>query len=92
MHHEALAVIIGDAGEEQALADFARKSPCRVVRQNIDFARLQRGETVLGGENDEFHLRRIIEDRRRNGAAEIDVEASPVACVIGQAESRETRI
>ena len=39
-------------------------------------------EPLLGVERDELDLLRIVEDRRRDGAAEVDVEARPVALVV----------
>ena len=38
--------------------------------QHVDVARLQRGEAVLRGQRDELHLGRIVEDRRRERAAD----------------------
>ncbi len=48
--HEALAVIVGDAGEVQAERGVAVQRPGRVARQNVDFARLQSREAILGAE------------------------------------------
>src|SRR3546814_10353605 len=72
--HESLAVVIDDAGEIEAEAGIATKRPGRVARQDIDLARLQRGEAVLGAQRREPQLRRVAEHRRRHGAAEIDID------------------
>ena len=37
--HEALAVVVGDRTEEEALVDLARLRPGRIARQHVDFAR-----------------------------------------------------
>ena len=55
--------------------------------KDVDFARLQGREAVLRGERDEADLGRVVEDRRRHGPAEIDVEAGPVALGVRQAEA-----
>ncbi|MFK4678997.1 hypothetical protein ABIF39_000754 [Bradyrhizobium diazoefficiens] len=40
----------------------------------------------------ELRLGRIVEDRRRHRAAEIDVEAGPVALVVGDREARQALV
>ena len=86
-HHEALAVEVGDGDEIEPERGIARQGPGGVARQNVDLARLQRGKAVLGGQRYELDLGRIVEDRGRYGAAEIDVEPGPVALGIRQAEA-----
>ena len=89
LHHEALAVIIGDAGEVGAERGVARQRPGGVARQHVDFAGLQRREAVLGRQRHELDLGRIVEDGRRDRAADIDVEPGPVALVVGRREARQ---
>jgi len=86
-HHEALAVEIIDTGEVEAERGVARAGPGGVAREHVDLARLQGGEAVLGGERHELDLLRIVENRRGDGAAEVDVETGPVALGVGQAEA-----
>ncbi len=91
-HQEALAVVIVDRREVQAERGVARGGPGGVARQHVDVAGLQRGEAVLRGQRDELHLGRIVEDRGRERAAEIDIEAGPVALRVGQAETAERAV
>ena len=81
-HHEALAVVIIDRREVEPERGVARRGPGRIAGEHVDLARLQRGEAIRRGERNELDLGRIIEDRRRDGAAELDVEAGPVAFVV----------
>ena len=91
-HHEALAVVVVDAGEVQAERGVARRGPGGVAGQHVDLARLQRGEAVLRGQRHELDLGRIVEDRRRQRLAEIDVEAGPAALRVRQAEAGERAV
>ena len=88
-HHEALAVVVRHAGEVQVVLGLARHRPGRVARQHVDLALAELLEPLLGVERDELHLLRIVEDRSRDGAAEIDVEARPVALVVLGGEARQ---
>ena len=87
VHQEALAVIVGDGGEIEAERGVARQRDGRVVGQDVDLARLQRGEALLGGERHVFHLLGIAEDGGRNRPADVDVEADPLALAVGQHEA-----
>ncbi len=91
-NHESCAVIIGDRRKIQIVSGFARHAPCRVARENIDLAVLQLLEALVGIERYEFRLFRIVKDRRRDGATEIDVEAGPVALVVGDREARQAGV
>ena len=53
---KADAVVIGHAGKHQAHAGIARAGPGGVARDQVDFSRLQRGETLLGGQLGELHF------------------------------------
>ena len=44
------------------------------------------------GQRHEFDLGRIVENRRRDGAAEVDVEADPIALRIGHAEAGQCAV
>ena len=87
-HHEALAVVVGDGREIEPQRGVARERDRRVVGQQVDFARLQRGEALLRGQPDILDLLGIAEDGGRDGAADIDVEAGPFALAVGQHEAR----
>ena len=91
-HHEALAVIERDGRKIEPERGIARQGPGGVARQHVDLAGLQRGETVLRCQRYEFDFGRVVENRRRDGAAEIDVEAGPIALRIGQAEARQRAV
>ena len=60
--------------------------------KHVDLAGLQRGEAVGRGQGHEFHFGRIVENGGGDGAAEIDIEAGPIALRIGQAEAGERAI
>ena len=89
VHHEALAVIVGDAGEIEAEGGVAGQRPGRVVGQHVDFTGLQRGEALLRRYWRVLYLLRIAEDGGRDGAADIDVDARPPALAVGQHEACE---
>src|SRR3954468_1633271 len=91
-HQEALPVIIIDAGEVQPERRVARRGPGGVARQHVDLTRLQRGEAVLGGQRHDLHFIGVVEDRPRQGLAEIDVEAGPAAWRVRQAEAGERAV
>ena len=90
--HEPFTVIVGDGRKIQIVVCLARHAPCRVTRENIDLAALQFLEALIGVERNELCLLRIVEDRRRHRAAEIDIEAGPVALVVGDREARQAFI
>src|SRR6266481_3017964 len=81
-HHEALAVVIGHA-DEVAVRNITRQSPRCVARQHVDLAGLEWFESVLSRERHELDLDRVIQDRRRKGATEVDIEAGPIALSSG---------
>ena len=90
--HETLAVVIDHAGEHQAERGVARHGPGRVARQDVDVPRLQRGEALLGVETGIFDLGRIVEDRRGERAAEVNVESLPGAVLIFGSKAEQARI
>jgi hypothetical protein len=53
-HHEALAVIEGDPGEDEAQGRVAGQGPGGVARQDVDLARLECREPLLGGQRHEL--------------------------------------
>src|SRR5262249_11825193 len=63
--------------------------PGGVAREDIHFARLERGEALLRGERREAYLAGIAQHRRRDRAAEVDVDAAPHALRVGQRETGE---
>src|SRR5204863_9594980 len=66
--------------------------PSRIARQNVDLARLEGSETLLRSKRRELDLCGIIEDRRRNCTAEIDIHPGPVILLIRSCETDESRI
>ncbi len=51
---------------------------------------MQGGEPLLGGGGDVLDLVGIAQDGSRNRLAVVDIEAGPVALVVGRAEASET--
>jgi hypothetical protein len=84
--HEALAVVVGDAGEVQAQRGVAGQRPGGVARQDVDLARLQCGEALLRVQRHEADLVAVAEHGRGYRAADVDVEAGPVALAVGRGE------
>ena len=76
VHHEALAVVVVHADEVEAEAGVARDGPGGVARQDVHFARLQRGEALLRGERRVAHLVGVAEHRGGDRAAQVDVDAA----------------
>jgi hypothetical protein len=85
---EALAVMIGHAGEGEAEAHLTFQRPGRIARKQVDGAGAQGVEALARRERNEGDLRRIVEDRAGDGTAEVDVEARPFALrvLLGEAE------
>src|SRR5262249_11886799 len=81
-----------DADEVEAERGVAHDGPGGVAREDVHFARLQRGEALLRGERRVAHLVRVAEHRRGHGAAEIDVEAAPDALRIRLREAGKARV
>ena len=90
--HEALAVIIGDRREIEVVIGLARHAPGRIAGEDVDLAALQLLEAFAGVERNEFRLLGIVEDGRGHRAAEIDVEAGPVALVVGDREAGQALV
>ncbi len=91
-HHEALAIVKRDRRKIEPKRGIARQRPGGVARQHVDLAGLQRREAILRRQRHVFDLGRVVENRRRDGAAKIDVEAGPIALRIGQAEARQRTV
>ena len=62
-----------------------------LLRQQVDLARLQRGEALLRGQRHIFDLVGVAEDRRRQCPADVDIEAGLVALVVGLRRNRRGR-
>jgi hypothetical protein len=78
--------------EVQAQRGVARERVRGVARQDVDLARLQRGEALLRGERHVLDLGASSEDRRGDGLAHVDVEAGPVALAVGLREAGEAGV
>src|SRR5262245_20828297 len=72
-HHEALAIVIVDAPENETQRAVTRDGPGRVADQHVDLAPLQGGDALLGGGGYVFDLARIAKYRGRDGFAVVDV-------------------
>ncbi len=90
--HEALAVVIGDADEREPVGDLAPHGPGGVARQDVDLAVPQRLEARLGGERNEPDAVGVVEHRRSDRVAEIDVEARPLAALVDVGETGQALV
>lgn len=77
--HEALPVKKADPDEFKAELDLTLHGPRRVARQNIDLARLQGGETIIGIQRHVAHRLAPAQGGSRNGATDIGLETLPFA-------------
>src|SRR4051812_34162015 len=59
----------------------------RAVDEEIDLSGLQPGEPLLLRERHQLHLARVAEDRDRERATEIHVEATPAARIVWGGEA-----
>src|SRR6185312_3790220 len=89
---KGLTVVIGHAREDDAVIALAPQRPGRIAREDVDLLVLKRAEPLLGREGRVLHLRRVVEDRRRERAAEVDVEARPLALVVLDREALEALV
>src|SRR5690606_36602598 len=87
VHDEALAVIEVDARLAQAERHVAHQRLGRVAGQHVDLARLQGDEALLRGGRRVPDPGGIAEDGGGNAAAEVDVDAAPVALLVRRAEA-----
>jgi hypothetical protein len=87
-----LAVVIRRVREVQAERGVARQRPGRVARQDVDLARLQRREALLRVQRNPLDLVAVPDDRRGDRAADVDVQAGPVALAVGGREPGEPRV
>src|SRR5690606_11307030 len=74
LHHDALAVVIVNAGAHQAECRVTGECGSGIAGQDVDFAGLKRGETLLSSDRTDFELRGITKDHGCNGSADIDVD------------------
>src|SRR6185295_16722934 len=84
---EALTIVKIRRRKDQPEFDFTRHRPGGVARQHVDAARLKRLEPAIGVERNVIDLAVVVEDRRRQRAAQIDVEAAPLAAVVAGGEA-----
>src|SRR6185312_6729871 len=90
--HETLPVVIVDAGKDQSQAAVARTGPTRIPNEDVDLAGLQCSEPVLRRQRNEFDLFSIVEDRGREGAADVDVDPGPVALRVRKAKAGQLTV
>src|SRR5690606_13943569 len=84
--HEALAVIEGGRGEVGRPLGVAVQRPGGVADQDVHLAGLDGRLPLGGGERDKLHGVAASQDRRGDGAAEVDVKAAPVAVRVDEAK------
>ena len=89
-HHESLSVIVIDGSEDHTLASIPAGCPGCRARQHVDGARLQRDQPVLRRQRHVTRTVWIVENDRRQRAAEIRVETGPHAFIVGRGEARHT--
>ena len=87
-YHETLAVIEHDRAEIESQRRVAQQGPGRVVRQDVDFARLQCRKALLRGQRHIFDLVGIAEHGGRDRAADIDVEPGVFPLIVRLRKSR----
>ena len=75
---EPLAVVEKDPRKLDFQHHLTSEGPGGVAQQQVDPARLQRGEAGRGDQRHELDLVRITQDRRRHRAAEVHVESTPM--------------
>src|SRR5262249_54499306 len=80
-------VIIIDADEVEAEGGVAGRCPSGVAGQDIDLTGLQSRKAILGREGHELDLLGIVEHRRCDRLAEVDVETAPFPLRVGKAEA-----
>src|SRR5690606_20310071 len=80
------------ADEVEAEAGIATDGPGGVARQDVDLAGLQRRKALLGSERRIADLGRIAEYRGRDGAAHVDVDATPHAFGVGLREAGKSAV
>ena len=89
-HEEALPVVVGNARELQPQRGLTTHGPGGVSGEDVDLALLQRIETGFGRQRLEADLVRVVENRGGDGAAEVDIEAAPLAGRVGLRKAGET--
>ena len=89
---EALAVIVGHGHEYGTLAGVARHRPSGVAGEHVDFAGLQGGEALRRAERNVLDLVGVAENGGGHGAADVDVEAAPLALAVGAGKARSGRV
>src|SRR5262249_12127517 len=81
-----------DADEVETEAGVARVGPGGVAREQVHLARLEIGEALLSRRRHVAHLGRVAEHRRRDGAAQVHVDAPPHAFRVGLREPGEAGV
>src|SRR6195952_4501239 len=88
---EANAVVISDGTKEhQTHARVAGAGPGGVTRQDVDLARLQRGETLFGVQLAEFDFLGVAEHGSRYSATEVGVDTLDGAAFVRHRETWQT--
>ena len=82
--------VVQQRGRELHLKQrLARERPGGVAEQQVHAVRQQGGKALRCAQRHEFHALHIAEDCSRHRAAEIDVEAGPVALVVADRAARQ---
>ena len=90
--HESLPVVKRHRREIEAELSIARQGPDRIAREQVDLARLQGDEALLGRDRLERNLGSIAENGTRHRPAKIGVEAAPSAVAVRRAEARKAGV
>ena len=92
-NEKRLPVVIGHAREHDAVVALATHRPGRIARQHVDLLVLQRVEPRSEADSGTYcTFDGIVEDRRRERPAEIDVEARPLAIGVLARKALQARV
>jgi hypothetical protein len=91
-HHEALAIVVGNGCLMQAQRCVAGQGEGGVARQNVDFTRLQGGETRLRVQRYVLHFFAIAQHGGSNGTAHINIQSSPLAGGVGSSKPGQSGV
>jgi hypothetical protein len=84
---EALAVVVVGPGEPHPLPGLARQGPGGGAPQHVDAAGAQGLEPLAAGDGHEAHLVAVPQHGGGQRAAEVNVEAAPLAAIVGVGEA-----
>src|SRR5262249_5409956 len=86
-NEESLAIVIVSSRKVQPKFDLTRHCPRSVAREDINAARSKRVKSTISVERCVIDLARVIKNRGRNGTAQFDIKAAPVAVLVAGREA-----